>query len=121
MSVDLFSCDYCKGAATEYDRIYCEHGHELCNCVMPTEIAKLCGCWEDVYCYITIDEHDKIIKREQCEHDYSELFSNFLTYNGDTYGILLKSEYCPLCSKIKQNSLDPEYQEYLRLKKKFES
>lgn len=120
MSVWYFSCKNCGGAASEYDEIHCEKCEsEMCSCAMPDEIEKLCGCWEDVWYYINYDRDNNIIKAENCEEDYTELFKKYFSVN-DNYGLVLKEEYCPVCQRGKENEKDPEYKEYLRLKAKFE-
>ena len=120
MSVWYFSCKNCGGTVSEYDEIHCEKCEsEMCSCAMPEEIRKLCGCWEDVWNYINYDRDNNIVKAEKCEKDYTELFKKYFSVNDD-YGLVLKESYCPICQKRKEDEKDPEYEEYLRLKAKFE-
>jgi hypothetical protein len=120
MGVDYFSCANCGEAHSEYDQITCDKCESyLCSCAMPEELQKQCGCWEDIYLYITTDSEGNIVKARDCNEDDSEIFRKYLTVNED-YGVVLKEEYCPICTRRKKNSEDPEYQEYLRLKAKFE-
>lgn len=121
MSVWYFSCQNCGEASSEYDEIHCEKCEsELCSCVRPEEISELCGCWDDIWKYVTYDTDHNIVKSDKCGKDYTELFKKYFSANDD-YGIVLKEEYCPICQKRKENEKDPEYAEYLRLKAKFES
>lgn len=120
MGVEYFSCDNCGEAASEYDEIYCEECESpLCGCVMPDEIAQLCSCWEDIWIFIQINPGNKIVKNKICKEDYVKLFRKYLKGSFD-YGVVLKKEYCPICQRREENSKDPEYKEYLRLKAKFE-
>lgn len=121
MGVDYFSCENCGAATSEYDKVFCEKCESrMCSCAMPEEIAKLCGCWEDVWNYMTTDDKDNIIPRKGLNEDYSELFKKYLTYDTYKYGLELKEEFCPICQKRKVDEKDPEYENYLRLKRKFE-
>ena len=121
MGVSYFSCDNCGNATSEYDQVYCHNCERtMCSCAMPDEIHKLCGCWEDVWNYVTTDKDDNIVKNPNCEEDYSGLFNKYLIYNTYRYGLELKEEFCPLCNKDKKYMNDPEYKEYLKLKAKFD-
>ena len=121
MGVDYFSCASCNEAHSEYDRIYCENcENNFCSCVMPDELAKTFGCWDDVWLAITVDENDNIIPREEKYSDITEVIKQYCIVDNTMYGLELKHEYCPICKKEKENKLDPEYEEYLRLKRKFE-
>jgi hypothetical protein len=120
MGVDYFSCENCREASSEYNEIYCEKCESrLCDCVMPDELSKLCGCWDDAWYFITTDGNNNIIKAQGCKEDYTKLFKKYCSVNDD-YGLVLKEEYCPICQREKENKEDPEYKEYLRLKAKFE-
>ena len=124
MGVRFFSCENCKEARSEYDEIYCEKcERQLCQCSIPKELKKYISIWEDVWEYITTDDKDNIIPADDSEYDEEvvELFKKYLTYDSETYGLLLKKEYCPLCKLDEKLSEDPEYKEYLRLKNKFEN
>lgn len=123
MGVDFFSCENCKEVRSEYNEIYCEKCEShLCKCVIPEELKKYINIWEDVWEYITTDDEDNIIPADNSEYDEEvvELFKKYLTYNSETYGLLLKKEYCPVCKLREELNEDPEYKNYLRLKKKFE-
>ena len=120
MSVWYFSCQNCNEAHSEYNEIHCEKCESsLCDCAMPDEIHKLCGCWEDMWNFINTNSENKIIQNQDCKENYVELFGKYLTCNDD-YGIVLKEKYCPICQRRNENEKDPEYKEYLRLRAKFE-
>ena len=121
MGVSFFTCQNCKNVSSEYSRIYCEKCEsEMCGCAIPEELKKYISIWEDVWSYITTDQYDNIIPAKDSEEDLSELFKKYLTYDGNMYGLEIKEEFCPVCQKNKKHENDPEYEEYLRLKKKFE-
>ena len=121
MSVTFFTCKNCSEVKSEYDRIYChECESELCSCAIPEELKKYVNIWEDVWEYVTTDNEDNFVASSDADEDLSELFSKYLTYDGCTYGLTLKKEYCPICALKEKYKDDPEYKEYLRLKKKFE-
>ena len=120
MGVDYFVCRNCGEAHSEYDQITCENCEQyLCSCAMPDEISRLCGCWDDVWGYIRTDRDDNIVAKEGTDEATLAIFQKYLSINED-YGLVLKEEYCPLCQRAKEQSKDPEYLEYLRLKAKFE-
>ena len=125
MSVSWFTCSNCHEVSSEYDRIYCEECEtELCGCAIPKELKKYISIWENVWSCVQTDSEDNFIPIEEaemlCEDNLPELFNKYLKYDGNTYGLVLRKEYCPICAKRAQFKEDPEYQEYLRLKKKFE-
>ena len=125
MSVWYFSCENCREAHSEYNEIHCEEcENSLCSCAMPDEIRELCGCWEDIFKYITespeIGESVIIKRNDDVSDETLKIFKKYLAINDD-YGIVLKEEYCPVCQKRKINEKDSEYEEYLRLKAKFEA
>ena len=120
MSVRFFTCKNCGEASSEYNEIVCEKCEKsLCGCAIPEELKEYIDCWDGIWHYIDIDEKDNIIAREGYE-DYIDVFRKYLIHDGTMYGLELKHEYCPICSKIKEYEKDPEYKEYLRLKEKFE-
>ena len=122
MGVDLFTCENCHGVSTEYDEIWCEEEHQLCGCAMPEELGKAFGggiVWDDLFGIITEDDNYNVIPRDEADKDKTEIIQKYLTSNDD-YGIVLRKEHCPVCQRIKKNKQDPEYEEYLRLKIKFE-
>lgn len=122
MGVDYFSCDNCHEAHSEYNEIWCEGEHQLCNCAMPQEIEDICGAtWDNIHDYITYGKEEGTveIRSELVREEDEKVFQKYLSSNDD-YGIVLKKEYCPLCQRIEKNKQDPEYEEYLRLKRKFE-
>ena len=121
MGVRFFSCESCKSPASEYNEIFCEgcEGH-LCGCAIPEELSPFIRIWEDIWEFVDTDEKDNLIPRSEDYEEKAELINRFLTYNSNTYGLVLKKDFCPICNKGKENRKDPEYEEYLRLKKKFE-
>lgn len=121
MGVDYFSCDSCRGAASEYDEIWCEKCEsQLCSCAMPQELSEIMECWEDAWKYIGVDKDNQIQHNASSKEDYTEIFRKYLSSNDD-YGLVLKEEYCPVCQRRKEMEKDPEYREYLRLKAKFDN
>ena len=120
MGVRFFTCKNCHQPSSEYNEVKCQEcGNSLCDCAIPQELKDYFDCWDSIWSYIDVDDEDNIVAREGYE-DYLEVFKKYLTYDSNTYGIVLKEEYCPLCQKRKENEKDPEYREYLRLKEKFE-
>lgn len=120
MSVRFFTCKNCHEASSEYNEIHCEECEQsLCGCAIPEELKNYLKCWEDVWEYIDIDEHDNIVAAKGYESSI-DTFKKYLKYDPYEYGLELKKEYCPICNKKKELEKDPEYEEYLRLKAKFE-
>lgn len=106
MSVDYFICENCNEAHSEYDRIICENEHYLCSGCLPEELSKI-GICDDIHL--------------MCNKEYTtnEILQKYIVET-DEFGWTLKKEFCPVCQREERNKKDPEYKEYLRLKKKFE-
>ena len=106
MSVDYFICENCNGAHSEYDRIICENEHYLCSGCLPEELSKI-GICDDIHL--------------MCNKEYTtnEILQKYIVETNE-FGWTLKKEFCPECQREERNKKDPEYKEYLRLKKKFE-
>ena len=121
MSVSFFTCKNCNEVSSEYNRIYCQECEtELCDCTIPEELKKYINIWEDVWDYVGVDHDDKFISNKDAKEDLAELFNKYLIYDSHMYGLALRKEYCPICALKAKYEEDPEYEEYLRLKKKFE-
>ena len=119
MSVRFFTCKNCGEPSSEFDEIVCESCHRsFCSCSMPKELKEFVSGWDEVWRYISVDDENNIVSKLGHE-DTLEIFKKYLNYNED-YGLVLREEYCPHCSKTAELTKDPEYKEYLRLKAKFE-
>ena len=106
MGVYYFTCENCREARSEYDQITCENEHYLCSRCLPEELSKI-GIADDIH--LLCNKEDAT----------NEMLQKYIVET-DEFGWTLRKEYCPVCQKEERNKKDPEYSEYLRLKKKFE-
>ena len=119
MGVRYFNCKGCGNPSSEFDEIVCEDCHgSFCSCAVPDELKEFISCWDEVWRFVSVDEENNLVSKPGHE-DTLEVFKKYLNYNGDTYGLVLRKEYCPRCSRAAELAKDPEYKEYLRLKEKF--
>ena len=107
MSVWYYTCKNCNEPASEYDIINCENGHELCSDCLPFELSTI-GTADDIF----RECHKEILTNKMLQK---------YIINTREYGYSLREEFCPVCQREIRNKQDPEYQEYLRLKDKFEN
>lgn len=128
-SSSSFVCAVCGEIESGYDLSLsdcemsrCEHGHEFHN-----SHAEL-DFFEDG----TREEKYELLKKSGYTYDTVQLEKDFVELTDEEFDdkyeqVLMDSvvdfgvpeKYCPACQKIAEYLKDPEYQEYLRLKQKF--
>lgn len=115
MSVDYFVCESCGEPLSEYHEFQCENEHTICTYCLPKDLQNLGS--EDSHYGVCVNDLYGICRNNWNEN--KEVLQKYIVENED-YGYVLKKEWCPICQKEEKYKDDPQYQEYLRLKKIYE-